>query len=123
MTDPYYFCKRYEPQFEINHDRHHPNHMNSNITIKSKNNLPVELLDLNNFFKDMAKIYGGSINHFEFKHQVVFSAFLIRGLQKKTEQFIKLKVNQSLTWNDIEKYNLERELNGQIENLEMKDSS
>ena len=56
MINPYYFSKRYEPQYEVNLDQHHPKHLNSKITFKSKHNLSVELIDLNNIFKEMSTI-------------------------------------------------------------------
>ena len=38
----------------------------------------------------MAKIYGGLINQFKFKHQVVFSAIFDKESQEETKQFISL---------------------------------
>ena len=118
--NPNYFSRRYEPQNEINLDRHYPNHINSQITMKSKYNFPVELLDLNKIFKEMAKIYGGLIDQFKLKHQFAFSAIFDKQTQE-LEQFISLKVLQSSTWSDIEKYDIERETSAKIENNEMKD--
>ena len=70
----------------------------------------------------MAKIYRWLIKQFKFKHQVFFSAIFDEETQEEAEQFIGLKANQSLTWSDIEKSDLERETSAQYENLEMKDS-
>ena len=55
MINPNHFSQRYQSQYEINLDQHHLNHLNRKITIKSKYNLPAELLDLNNIFTEMAK--------------------------------------------------------------------
>ena len=57
MLNPYYFSRRDEHQYEVHLDRHHHNHLNSKITIQSKYNLPVDLFDLNNIFKEMAMHY------------------------------------------------------------------
>ena len=119
MINPYYFSKRYEAQYEDNLDRHHPNHINSKMTIKPKYNLPIELLDLNNIFKEMAKIYGRLIDQYKFKYQVIFLVIFEKETRDELEQYISLEVNQSLTWSDIEKYDLERKTNALIENLEM----
>ena len=54
MKNPYYFSRKYEHQYEIILDRHHPNHLNNRKTIKTRYNLTVELSDLNNIFKEMA---------------------------------------------------------------------
>ena len=70
----------------------------------------------------MSNKYGRLIDRFIFKHEVVFSAIFDKEIQEETKQLISFKVNQSLSRRDIEKYDLERELDGQIENLEMKDS-
>ena len=96
MINLYYLSKRYEYQYEVSLDRHHPNHINSKITIKSKCNLPIELFELNNIFKEMANIYGGLIDQFKFKHQVAFSAIFDKEIQEELEQFLSLEVNQSL---------------------------
>ena len=122
MINPYYFSKRYESQYEVNLDRHHPNHLNSKITIKSKYNLPVELLDLDNIFKEMAKIYGRLINQYKFKNQVFFLVIFDKETRSELEQYISLEVNKNLTSGDIEKYDLGRKTFVLIENLEMKDS-
>ena len=122
MINQYYFSKRYEPQYEVNLDQHHPNHINSKITIKSKYNLPTEMFDLNNILKEMSTIYARLINQFKFKNQVVFSVIFDKETQEELEPYISLEVNQSLTWSDIEKYDLERKPYALIENLEMKDS-
>ena len=83
MLNPYYFSRRYEHQYEVNVDRHHPNHLNSKITIKSKYNLPIELFDLNNIFREMAKIPERLLKQFKFKHQVVYFTIFDKGLQKR----------------------------------------
>ena len=70
----------------------------------------------------MSIIYGRLIDRFRFKHEVVFPDIFDEETQEETEQLISFEVNQSLTRSDIEKYDLERELDGQIENLELKDS-
>ena len=51
-----------------------------------------------------------------------FQLFSTKNTLEETEQFTSLKVNQSLTWSDFEKFDLENELDAQIENLEMQDS-
>ena len=96
--------------------------MNSKITTKSKYNLPVELLDLNNILKEMSAIYARLINQYKFKYQVVFSVIFDKETQEEIKQYVSLKVNKSLTWSDIEKYDLETKTNTLIENLQMKDS-
>ena len=112
MINLYFFSQRYQLQ---------PLHnQNINITITSVYNLPVELFDLNNIFKEMSIIYGRLINQFKFKHLVVFSVIFDKETHEEIEQFFSLKVNQSSTRIDIGKYDLERELDGQIENLERK---
>ena len=70
----------------------------------------------------MAKIYGRLINQFKFKNQVVFSVIFDKETQEELEQYISLQVNQSLTWSDIEKYDLEKKTSALIENLQMKGS-
>ena len=122
MINPYYFSKRYEPQYDVNLDQHHPKHLNSKITVKPKYDLPIELLDLNNIFKEMSAIYARLIEQYKFKYQVVFSVIFDKETRDELEQYVSLEVNQSLTWNDIEKYDLEEKTNALIENLEMKDS-
>ena len=122
MINPYYFSKRYEPQYDVNLDQHHPKHLNSKITVKPKYDLPIELLDLNNIFKEMSAIYARLIEQYKFKYQVVFSVIFDKETRDELEQYVSLEVNQSLTWNDIEKYDLEGKTNALIENLEMKDS-
>ena len=122
MINPYYFSKRYEPQYDVNLDQHHPKHLNSKITVKPKYDLPIELLDLNNIFKEMSAIYARLIEQYKFKYQVVFSVIFDKETRDELEQYVTLEVNQSLTWNDIEKYDLEGKTNALIENLEMKDS-
>ena len=112
MINLYFFSQRYQLQ---------PLHnQNINITITSVYNLPVELFDLNNIFKEMSIIYGRLINQFKFKHLVVFSVIFDKETHEEIEQFFSLKVNQRSTRIDIGKYDLERELDGQIENLERK---
>ena len=56
--------------------------------------------------------YGRLIKQFKFKHQVVFFIILDKETQEETEQFIRLKVTQILTWSDVEKYDVERERDG-----------
>ena len=107
MINPYYFSKRYEPQYDVNLDQHHPKHLNSKITVKPKYDLPIELLDLNNIFKEMSTIYARLIEQYKFKYQVVFSVIFDKETQEELEQYVSLVVNQSLTWSDIEKYDLE----------------
>ena len=109
MVNPHYFSRRYEHQYEVNFDRHHPNSLNSKITIKSKNNFPIDLFDQNIIFKEMAKIYGRLIKHFKFKHQVVFFTIFDKETPEETEQYICLQVTQNLTWSDVEMYDVERE--------------
>ena len=75
MINPYYFSRRYEPQYEVNLDQHHPKHLNTKTTPKSKYNLGVELIDLNKIFKEMSTIYARLIEQYKFKYQVVFSVF------------------------------------------------
>ena len=113
---------RYEHQYSINLDQHHPNHLNSKITTKSKYNLPVELLDLNIILKEMSVVYARLINQYKFKYQVVFSIIFVKETQEELEQYVSFEVNKNSTWSDIEKYDLETKTNALIENLEMKDS-
>ena len=94
MNNPYYFSQRYKPQYEINLDQYHLNHIFSRITIKSKFNFPVELYDLNNIFKEMFTLYARLINQFKFKHQIVFSAIFDKESRKEVKKFFSLKLTE-----------------------------
>ena len=102
MINPYYFSRIYRSQNEVALDRHHPNHINSKITIKSEYNLPIRLCDLNNILKEMSTIYARLINQYKFKYQVVFSVIFDKETQEELEQNVSLEGNQCLTWSDIE---------------------
>ena len=96
MINPYYFSKRYEPQYKIVLDSHHINHINSKITIESKHDLEIELVDVNYILREMSDIYASLINQYKFKYQTVFSAVFDKqdedGFElDKTEVFTSLK--------------------------------
>ena len=80
------------------------------------------MLDQNNIFKEMAVIYGRLIHQCNIKYQVIFLVIFDKETRDELKHYLNLEVNQSLTWSDIEKYDLERKTNALIENLEMKDS-
>ena len=80
------------------------------------------MIDLNNIFRERSTIYARLIEQYKFKYQVVFSVIFDTETQQELEQDVSLEVNQSLTWNDIEKYDLEGNTNALIEKLELKDS-
>ena len=80
------------------------------------------MIDLNNIFRERSTIYARLIEQYKLKYQVVFSVSFDTETQQELEQDVSLEVNQSLTWNDIEKYDLEGNTNALIEKLELKDS-
>lgn len=121
MINPYYFSKRYQPQYKIDLDSHHINHTNSKITISSKYELEVEISEINSILREMSITYARLINQYKFTNQTVFSTVFDKqdevGFElDKTNMFISFKINQNLTKTDIDEINIESQLYFQIEN-------
>ena len=129
MINPYYFADRnLKVEFKIKLDRHHVNHVNSELAIKPNHpEFGIEVRYINKIVKELAVIYARLMNHYEFKYQTVFSARFDKQDENnqvldETEMFINLNINHNLTQTDINIIDVGSQLDHQIQRQEMKDS-
>ena len=102
------------------------NHLNSKITIESKHDLQTETRQRNSILETI--IYARLTDQYKFKHQVVFSALSEKLIElgyidNKTERYISLKINHSLTQSDSDYLTIVSQVEAQIENQQMKEES
>ena len=75
----------------------------------------------------MAMIYARSKGQNKFKYQIVFSALFEKVnkfgyIENKTEMYISLRINNSLTHSDLDNLTINSQVETQIENQQMEES-
>ena len=129
MLNPYCFTDRnLKVGFKSNLDSHHINQAKSKLTITP--NYPeigIEIRYITKISKEMSIIYARLLNQHQFKYQTVFSARFDKRdeddqVLDKTELFINLNINHSLTERDIDNIDVKSPLEHQIQQQAMEDS-
>ena len=130
MINPYYFIdENLKNCFKINLESHNISHANSILTVTP--NVPefgAEFRYIKRIIKELSVIYARLINQYKFKYHTLFSGSFYKineGDQRKNEieLYMNLNINHNLTESDIDNIDVRSQLEHQIRNQEMKESS
>ena len=127
--NPYYFIdENLKIAFKINLESHNINHANSLLNIEP--NFPdirIEFRYINTIIKKLSVIFARLINQYKFKYHILFSASFYKINEEdqrsdEIELFINLNINNNLTEADINKIDVQSQLEHQIQMQETKES-